>query len=91
MNEVLVYVCEICQTVLDVRNGEAVCPNCGRTLDASDLAVVRANAVVTDDDGVVPCPGSDPRDFMPKAPAPDQPVVPAAPPQAEGPVADNEA
>ena len=79
MERKLFYVCEICQTVLDERACEAVCPNCGRTLDCTDLAVLHANACVNDELEVVPCPGSDVRDFVPKAPPDGQPDVSAAP------------
>lgn len=80
MNSELLYVCEICQTVLDQRHGEAVCPNCGRTLDCTDLSVLPAHALVDEEDGIVLRPGADLSDFVPKAPARDQQPERAPPP-----------
>jgi hypothetical protein len=74
MDGELFYICELCQTLLDMRHGEAVCPNCGRTLDASDLIVVQANAYADEESELHPCPGSDLRDFVPKAPPRDEPL-----------------
>jgi len=88
MERKLFYICEICQTVLDDRPGDAVCPNCGRTLDCTDLAVLQANACVNEDLEVVPCPGSDVRDFVPKAPPPEPPPQTAEPGAPQGSVAD---
>ncbi|MCY3017591.1 MAG: hypothetical protein NTW87_00975 [Planctomycetota bacterium] len=87
MSAKLLYVCEICQTVLDEQHCEAICPNCGRTLDCSDLGLVRANAVFDDEHGITPCPGSDLRDFLPKAPDSGRQAGPAAPRAPESDVA----
>ncbi len=65
----LIYICELCQTVLDDRGSKQVCPNCGRTFDCSDLPVVTANAELRDDNLVL-APKSDLRDLLPKAPPP---------------------
>jgi hypothetical protein len=79
----LVYICELCQTVLEDRGGEEVCPNCGRTLDCTDLGVVRANATMDEQCNVEPVAGSDARDFLPQAPRPGDLVGP--PPATEAP------
>ena len=69
-----------CDNCGELRPSHTVCPNCGRTLDCTDLAVLQANACVNEDLEIVPCPGSDVRDFVPKAPSPgDEPAAPAAP------------
>jgi hypothetical protein len=66
MKDELVYVCEICQTPLwDEHHCKAICRNCGRTFDCSDLPIMQANLRVTDE-GAVTTPGTDPRDSMPK-------------------------
>lgn len=71
-NPELVYVCEICQTILDAHNCKATCPNCGRMLDCSDLPFMGANARYdADHGGLTLRPGSDPRDWLPNT-APDQ-------------------
>lgn len=49
MSEDLVYICEICQTVLEEHHCKAVCPNCGRMFDCSDLPLIQANAKVEND------------------------------------------
>ena len=46
MSDELIYICEICQTVLDEHHCKAICPNCGRTMDCSDLPVIHANGAV---------------------------------------------
>jgi len=74
MSGELIYVCEICQTVLDERHGEAVCPNCGRKLDCSDLSTLPANGRVDEEDRLVLRPGSDPVDLMPRPQEPGQSV-----------------
>jgi len=74
MDDRLLYVCEICQTVLDQRHGEAVCPNCGRKLDCSDLSLLPANGSLDEEDQFVFRPGSDPGDLIPLA---SQPEIPA--------------
>ncbi len=65
----LVYVCEICQTILDAHHCKAICPNCGRMLDCSDLPGMSANAFFEDDERgrLVLRNGSDPRDWLPWA------------------------
>jgi len=62
------YICEICQTVLELRHGEAVCPNCGRTLDCGDLALLPANGLLDEEDQLVLRPGSDPGELIPRSP-----------------------
>jgi uncharacterized Zn finger protein (UPF0148 family) len=67
MKEDLVYVCEICQTVLEEHHCKAVCPNCGRMFDCSDLPLIQANGTVKEDDHAFTArPGSDPRDLLPR-------------------------
>ena len=61
MSEDLVYVCEICQTELDEHHCKAVCPNCGRMFDCSDLPLIRANGK-RQDEKWIPTPGSDTQD-----------------------------
>lgn len=76
-NNELIYICEICQTVLEEHHCKAVCPNCGRMFDCSDLPLIPANAMI--DAGtseVVPRPGSDPRDVLPKQREDQLPPVP---------------
>ena len=64
----LVYVCEICQTILHEHHCKAVCPNCGRMFDCSDLAAMHANARFDTESGAMTIrPGSDPRDWLPNA------------------------
>lgn len=64
----LVYVCEICQTILQEHHCKAVCPNCGRMFDCSDLAAMHANASFDVESGDLTIrPGSDPRDWLPNA------------------------
>lgn len=65
MSQKPVYVCEICQTVLDEHHCKAICPNCGRMLDCSDLPGIQANAVREDDGVVTPRKGWE-RDFIPR-------------------------
>jgi hypothetical protein len=60
-----IYVCEICQTVLDEHHCKAICPNCGRMLDCSDLPGIQANAIREDDGAVTPRKGWE-RDFIPR-------------------------
>ncbi|HYG78519.1 MAG TPA: hypothetical protein VEK08_26205 [Planctomycetota bacterium] len=67
MAEDLLYICEICQTVLTEHHCKAQCPNCGRMFDCSDLPIMQANAKITDDQKVVPSPRSDPRFLLPQA------------------------
>jgi hypothetical protein len=64
----LVFVCEICQTILDAHHCKAICPNCGRMLDCSDLPAMAANGRFdAEHGGLVIRPGSDPRDWLPRA------------------------
>ena len=60
----LVYVCEICQTLLEEHHCKAICPNCGRMFDCSDLPLMRANAQFIDGH-FIPRPGSNPLDVVP--------------------------
>jgi hypothetical protein len=63
----LLYVCEICQTILQEHHCKAVCPNCGRMFDCSDLPIMAANAQVdTTDASITVRKGSDIRDWMPQ-------------------------
>lgn len=39
----LIFICEICGSVLDESHCKARCPNCGRTLDCSDLPALQAD------------------------------------------------
>ncbi|MEI6233765.1 MAG: hypothetical protein WCT04_11975 [Planctomycetota bacterium] len=39
----LKFICEICGSELDGRLCKAICPNCGRMLDCSDLPGMPAN------------------------------------------------
>lgn len=80
-----VYVCEICQTLLQELHCKAICPNCGRMFDCSDLPIMMANATVDANSAELTMrPGSDPRDWLPKA-APESPIEkppPSSPPDA---------
>ena len=68
----LVFVCEICQTILEAHHCKAICPNCGRMLDCSDLPAMAANARFdAEHGGLVIRPGSDPRDWLPRAESAD--------------------
>jgi len=40
------FVCEICGSVLNESNCKARCPNCGRTLDCSDLPSLQADGML---------------------------------------------
>lgn len=42
----LLFICEICGTVLNENHCKARCPNCGRTLDCSDLPALQADGKV---------------------------------------------
>ena len=66
MKEDLVYICEICQTVLSEHHCKAQCPNCGRMFDCSDLPLIHANGKISDDT-FIPAPRSDPRFLLPQA------------------------
>ena len=73
-NPELVYVCEICQTLLDARQCKAICPNCGRMLDCSDLPAMPANARYDPDAGDFTFrTGSDLRDWLPTAKPNEEP------------------
>lgn len=62
----LLYVCEICQTILEEHHCKAICPNCGRTFDCSDLPIMYANARVSSEDAsILLRPGSDVSDWIP--------------------------
>ena len=79
MDDQLIYICEICQTVLQEHHCKAQCPNCGRMFDCSDLPLIPANGVIDGDDGAyVARPGSNPLDLLPQArPIPPVPAKPA--------------
>jgi hypothetical protein len=75
MENELIYICEICQTVLDEHHCKAVCPNCGRMFDCSDLPLIQANAKV-ENDHLVPRTASSMNDLLPKsAPEADPPAA----------------
>lgn len=76
MENELIYICEICQTVLHEHHCKAVCPNCGRMFDCSDLPLIQANARVQHD-RVVPRTGRSMNDMLPKS-APESAPPPAA-------------
>lgn len=78
MGEDLIYICEICQTVLDEHHCKAVCPNCGRMLDCSDLPLIQANAMI-DHERLVPRPGNGLGDLLPNAAPVAVPSPPPAP------------
>ena len=64
----LVYICEICQTVLEEHHCKAQCPNCGRMFDCSDLPLIPANGAIDGDDGeFVARPGALPPQSFPDA------------------------
>jgi len=63
------YLCEICQNVMDEHNCKAICPNCGRMCDCSDLPVMQANGSVDEAGDVQPRRGGE-RDFLPTMPNP---------------------
>ena len=44
----LIYLCEICDTLLDEHNCKAICPNCGRMLDCSDLPFIQADGIYSE-------------------------------------------
>ncbi len=49
----LIFICEICSMVLIGHHGKAICPNCGRTMDCSDLSAMTANGALESDYGEV--------------------------------------
>ena len=64
--EELIYVCEICQAVLELHNCTAICRNCGRMFDCSDLTLFPANAKLREGTNeLIMRPGADPRDLLP--------------------------
>jgi len=69
------YLCEICQSVMDEHNCKAICPNCGRMCDCSDLPVMQANGSVDESGDIQPRRGGE-RDFLPSMP--NTPVEPPA-------------
>lgn len=66
MSKKILYVCEICQTVLEEHHCKAICPNCGRTCDCSDLPVMQANAFY-DEAGELHARKGSEQDFVPPA------------------------
>jgi len=64
MKEDLIYICEICQSVLEEHHCKAICPNCGRTFDCSDLPVMQANAKI-ENEHLIPNPGNGMKDLLP--------------------------
>jgi hypothetical protein len=85
MADELIYICEICGMVLDEHHCKAVCPNCGRMFDCSDLPLIKANARIHD--GTVELSaGTNPSDIVPEAgttgiPAKEEPPAPEEPPK----------
>jgi hypothetical protein len=67
MGEHLIYICEICQTVLDEHQCKAVCPNCGRMFDCSDLPLIQANGLVEDERELISRPGANLADMLPRS------------------------
>ncbi len=61
----LIYICEICQTVLEEHHCKAQCPNCGRMFDCSDLPLIPANGAI-DDGEYVARPGALPPQSFPE-------------------------
>ena len=84
MSEDLVYICEICQTVLEEHHCKAVCPNCGRMFDCSDLPLIQANAMI-DHDRLIPRSGNSMTDALPLAAEAEK--TPQTPKPADGNVA----
>jgi DNA-directed RNA polymerase subunit RPC12/RpoP len=75
--EDLLYICEVCGTVLEENPCRATCPNCGRTLDCSDLSALQANGGVRERHGemvFVPRPilSDPPRPAPPASPQREQ-------------------
>ena len=68
MTVALVYICEICQTPLEeLAHCKYGCPNCGRTLDCSDVPILPASAKYLVEDGcLVRRPGADPDELLPE-------------------------
>jgi hypothetical protein len=71
--EELLYICEVCGTLLDDNPSRATCPNCGLTLDCSDLAALQANGGVRERRGELvfvpkPLPSGAPRPASPASP-----------------------
>ncbi len=87
MSEHLIYICEICQTVLDEHHCKAVCPNCGRMFDCSDLPLIAANALIDSDDNIVSRPGTDIADMLPQSEENDDPHSTPLPKPKDGSVA----
>lgn len=76
MSRAIFYVCEICQTVLEEHNCKAICPNCGRMCDCSDLPVMQANGSIDEHGDMQPRKGSE-SDFLPRqASEPHPPTTP---------------
>lgn len=42
----LIFLCEVCGSVLDEHHCKAICPNCGRMFDCSDLPALQANGKI---------------------------------------------
>ena len=73
MSDDLVYICEICQSELtEQHHCKAICPNCGRMFDCSDLPLMRANGRVVDEHFIAR-PGASPLDLLPDI-TPDNPT-----------------
>jgi hypothetical protein len=85
MADDLIYICEICGTVLDEHHCKAVCPNCGRMFDCSDLPLIKANARIHD--GTIELrDGTTAAEIVPDAgttgtPAAEEPAPPPEKPQ----------
>ena len=85
MENRLVYICEICQTVLEEHHCKAQCPNCGRMFDCSDLPLIPANGAVDDAEGeFILRPGANPLDLIPPAAAARKAGAPEPQPSADG-------
>jgi len=77
MADNLLYICEICGCELSEQHHcKAVCPNCGRMFDCSDMPVMRANARIHKDDSLEMAPGRDASDFLPATESTGTPALP---------------
>jgi len=91
MPDDLLYICEICGCELSEQHHcKAVCPNCGRMFDCSDLPIMRANARIHEDHTLELAPGQDVTAFLPPSDSEGTPALPEVN-IAESPTAEPEA
>ena len=77
----LLYICEICGYELSEQHHcKAVCPNCGRMFDCSDLPIMRANARIHDDQTMELAPGHDVSELLPATESTGTPALPESDP-----------